>query len=249
MTVQRPGAWIDLGLTLPIFVAYHLGVVFLNVHNASDLLTFQLLRVAEGNTAVYLLLCAAIGVVFAGVFAWLGRGQAFRPRKFVQILLEGAAYAFVLRVGGAYIVGRLFAATSGGGAAGAVPLASQGPFAGIVMSLGAGFYEELTFRVVLFGLGAKLMTWLFAGEPLGFLGKSEGRPSLRAIVIAALWAVIAAAAFSGVHYIGELGDPFKLTSFVFRLVLGLLLTLIYVTRGFAAAVWAHALYDVWVLVL
>jgi hypothetical protein len=33
------------------------------------------------------------------------------------------------------------------------------------------------------------------------------------------------------------------------MLLGLALTLIYVTRGFAAAVWAHATYDVWVLVL
>ena len=27
---QKSDAWTDLGLTLPIFVAYHLGVVFLN---------------------------------------------------------------------------------------------------------------------------------------------------------------------------------------------------------------------------
>ena len=37
------------------------------------------------------------------------------------------------------------------------------------------------------------------------------------------------------------------TDFALR-VLGLVLTLIYATRGFAAAVWTHALYDVWVLV-
>jgi len=36
---------------------------------------------------------------------------------------------------------------------------------------------------------------------------------------------------------------------VFRMVLGFTLTLIFVTRGFAAAVWAHAAYDMWVLVL
>ena len=40
----------------------------------------------------------------------------------------------------------------------------------------------------------------------------------------------------------------ELVSFTFRAVLGLILTLIYVARGFAAAVWTHALYDVWVLV-
>jgi len=27
-----------------------------------------------------------------------------------------------------------------------------------------------------------------------------------------------------------------------------MLTLVYATRGFAAAVWTHALYDIWVLV-
>ena len=51
------------------------------------------------------------------------------------------------------------------------------------------------------------------------------------------------------HYIGPLGDHFDVRTFVFRWVLGMLLTIIFVFRGFAAAVWAHAFYDVWVLVL
>jgi hypothetical protein len=51
-----------------------------------------------------------------------------------------------------------------------------------------------------------------------------------------------------VHYLGPFGDKLELGSFVFRLTLGLALTLIFATRGFAAAVWAHALYDLWVLV-
>jgi hypothetical protein len=63
-----------------------------------------------------------------------------------------------------------------------------------------------------------------------------------------VWAVVCAAAFSGMHYLGPLGDPFDMRSFVARAVLGLMLTLVYAMRGFAAAVWTHALYDVWVLV-
>ena len=62
------------------------------------------------------------------------------------------------------------------------------------------------------------------------------------------WAIACAVIFSGVHYVGPLSDDFKLTSFTFRAVLGLVLTLIFVLRGFAAAVWTHAIYDVWVLV-
>ena len=57
----------------------------------------------------------------------------------------------------------------------------------------------------------------------------------------------AAAAFSAWHYVGPLGDPFELRSFVFRWVCGLVFTLIYVFRGFAPVVWTHALYDIWVL--
>jgi hypothetical protein len=63
------------------------------------------------------------------------------------------------------------------------------------------------------------------------------------------WALASAVIFSGMHYLGPLGDPFDARSFVARGVLGLALTLVYATRGFAAAVWTHALYDVWVLVM
>jgi hypothetical protein len=251
---DKPGAWVDLGLTLPLFLAYHLGVVFLKVQNATDLVTGPLLQLAEGNHAVYLLITASIGTVFAGVFALLGRGQAFRPGKFVQIALEGVLYAVLMRIGAAYVVGRMFASIGGPlhvGAPLAAPAATegQGPFVGLVMSLGAGFYEELAFRVILFGLGAKLFVWLFAHQPYGVVVQGPKRLTWRGFLVATLWSVIAAALFSGMHYVGALSDPFQLPSFTFRLVLGLVLTLIFVLRGFAAAVWAHALYDVWVLVL
>jgi hypothetical protein len=116
------------------------------------------------------------------------------------------------------------------------------------MSLGAGFYEELAFRVALFGLGAKVLVWFSARQEVGLV---RSAPPLRftAILVMASWALVSSAAFSGVHYVGALGEPFEVRSFVARAVLGLALTLVYATRGFAAAVWTHALYDVWVLVL
>jgi len=217
---------VDLALTLPVFLAYHLGVVFLNVRNGSDLVTGELMQVAEGNKAVYLLLTLAIGVAFAGVFAWLGRGQAFRVTRFVQIAIEGIVYAFLMRAVGSYVVGSMFA--------GKVSLHG---FPGVVMSLGAGFYEELTFRAILFGGGA----W--------FLRKLTFAGTIRGTIMTWGWALACAAIFSAIHYVGPLGDTFNLQSFVFRMVLGMALTVIFVFRGFAAAVWAHAFYDIWVLVL
>jgi hypothetical protein len=234
---DKPGAWVDLALTLPIFVAYHIGVIFLNVHNAADVVTFEILRAAAGSRGLYLLFTLAIGTVFTGVFAWLGRGEAFRTSKFVQIACEGILYAFAMRLAGTYVVGRLFAGNSA--------IANEGKFAGAIMSLGAGFYEELTFRVLLFGVGAKVLGYLFSPKGALPLGK---RDLARVFVVKLVWALVCAAIFSGIHYTGALGDPFNLKSFVFRMVLGFTLTVIFVTRGFAAAVWAHAAYDMWVLV-
>jgi hypothetical protein len=259
---DRPGAWVDLGLTLPIFLVYHLTVVFLGVQNATDVVTGALISLSEGDKTKYLLATLAIGVIFAGTFALLGRGQAFRPRKFVQIMIEGTVYAFVMAAGANLIVGGLLgvlpqpmgAVSISSGVAPEPSIASgireDGRFVGFVMSLGAGFYEELTFRVLLFGLGAKVLVWFFGKQRVELAGTSAtGGFSLRSLLVMAGWAVVCALVFSGVHYVGPMADDFKLASFLFRMVLGLALTLIFVMRGFAAAVWTHAIYDVWVLVL
>lgn len=237
---DRPGAWVDLGLTLPIFLVYHLAVVFLGVKNATDMVTGTLLSLSAGEKTKYLLATLAIGVIFAGTFALLGRGQAFRPKKFLQIAVEGVVYAVVMRLAAAAVVGRLFAG----------PIQQEGRFVGFVMSLGAGFYEELAFRVLLFGGGAKVLVWLFAKEQvvLSGTGPTTKKVSLHSVGIMFLWSVVCALVFSGVHYVGAMSDSFDLASFTFRTLLGLALTLIYVSRGFAAAVWTHAVYDVWVLV-
>ncbi len=236
--IDKPSPLVDLALTLPIFVAYHIAVVFMKVRNATDWVTGLLLRLVENDKSIYLGVTLAIGIVFALAFTVAGRGQAFAPRKFVQVAFEGVAYAVMMRVVGAQVVGRLLASV----------LKDDNAVVQFVMSLGAGFYEELAFRVVLFACGAKLLVWTFASERVAVVG--VGRParlSLVAVAITLVWALASAAIFSGVHYIGPLGDKFELASFTFRAVLGLMLTLIFVFRGFAVAVWAHALYDIWVL--
>lgn len=249
---DRPGAWVDLGLTLPIFLVYHAAVVFLGVKNATDMVTGALLELAHGDKGTYLLATGAVGVIFAGVFALLGRGQAFHPQKFFQIAIEGVAYAVLMRVAAGYVVGRLFAGPI-------QPAQEENRFVGFVMSLGAGFYEELAFRVLLFGVGAKVLVWLFAHQEVQLTGTTPvfaagpnvapaRRFSLRALLVMVGWAVSSALLFSAAHYIGPMADAPQAASFVFRAVLGLCLTLIYVFRGFAAAVWTHAVYDIWVLV-
>jgi hypothetical protein len=221
------GPWIDLGLTLPIFVGYHLGVIVLPVRNAADLVTRELVALANNNFLLYGGLTLAIGAAYVILLMVLGRGHALRWERFGLIAAEGVLYAVAMRLIAGYVVGRVFLAMS-----------MRDGFTGLVMSLGAGFYEEIAFRVLLFGMGLKLLQILFPiSVPLHGLFVSMG------------WAVASAAAFSAWHYVGALSEPFAAKSFVFRWVCGLVFTAIYAFRGFAPAVWTHALYDIWVLVL
>ncbi len=220
----------DLALTLPLFIIYHLGVVFLPVRNAADVVTRELAQLAQNDLLAYSGLTLLIGAVFAGVLLMLGRRQSLHWQRFLLVGVEGVLYALTMRVIAGYVVGRLdldvgFAAEQ------------PGVFAAGVMSLGAGFYEELAFRVGLFGLGLRVM-------------RAAARPATAAkrVIMWLVWALCASALFSAWHYFGELGDPFELRSFVFRWVCGLVFTVIYAFRGFAPAVWTHALYDIWVLV-
>ena len=199
------------------------------VRNAADLVTHELVNLAHNDLLAYSGLTLAIGIAFAGVLLVLGRGHSLHWQRFLLVGLEGVLYAFVMRVLAGYVVGRLHL-DAGAPAAPSV-------FAGAVMSLGAGFYEELVFRVGIFGLGLRVVRTLFnAGS------------GTRRVVSWLGFALFTSALFSGWHYVGEFGDPFELRSFVFRMVCGVVFTAIYAFRGFAPVVWTHALYDLWVMV-
>ena len=53
---------------------------------------------------------------------------------------------------------------------------------------------------------------------------------------------------SAIHHIGVMGDPFTLGTFLFRFFAGILLAVIFHVRGFAVAVYTHAIYDIFVMV-
>jgi membrane protease YdiL (CAAX protease family) len=101
---------------------------------------------------------------------------------------------------------------------------------GLALSLGAGLFEEFIFRVLLLG-GLLFGTRLVLPHHLG---------TVVAIVLAALL-------FSAAHYVGPLADRFTFLSFLFRFVAGLLFTGLYYLRGFAVTAYAHAFYDIRVI--
>lgn len=220
----------DLALTLPVFIGYHLGVVFLPMRNAADLVTHELVALADNSLLAYSGLTVVIGLSLAAILLVLGRKESLRWQRFAWVGLEGILYAVAMRLIAGYVVGKLHLYAG-------VTLGSDA-FAGLVMSLGAGLYEELAFRVVLFGLGVRVVR--------AALSASVGA---RRVVVTLGWAVATAALFSGWHYVGPFGEALELRSFLFRWVCGVVFAAIYAFRGFAPVVWTHALYDIWVLVL
>jgi len=99
----------------------------------------------------------------------------------------------------------------------------------LVLSLGAGLYEELLFRV--------LLVTAFAAIARQIAGLDRTPSALVAVVASA-------AVFSAFHYVGPLGDDLEVASFTYRFLGGLVFSGIYVTRGFGIVAWSHALYDV-----
>jgi len=204
--------------------------VWMDVQNAADIVTRELKNLAASSLAAYSGLTITIGAVFAGILLVMGRGHTLRWQRFALVAAEGILYAVAMRLVASYVVGKVHLD------AGLPEAESPGFFTSIVLSLGAGLYEEIAFRVGLYGVGRRLVLAMMPEAP----------PGQR--VLASLgWAAACAAVFSGWHYFGQFGEPFELRSFLFRWVCGAVFTIIYVFRGFAPVVWTHALYDIWVL--
>lgn len=174
-------------------------------------------------------------VVLIGIGVYLYERKAripIRPRYFGWMLAESVVYAWgtALLVSG--LVGALLLA-AGAGIASESPRLTAAVFESglgtrLALSIGAGVYEELLFRVLLVG-------GLYAGLR---------RVLARRRAAYAVAAVTGALVFSAVHYIGPLGDAFTLASFTFRFLFGLMLNLLFLWRGFGIAAWTHALYNV-----
>ena len=219
----------SLVLVTPIFLIYHLGILLIPLRNGVDLVTNLMISLLRLSMPGYILLT----VLLAGAMLLVGRklraGGRVHVFSFGRIALESTILAVVML----FTVG--LATTS--------VLPNQvGPMGGyhmgfldkLVMAAGAGFHEELVFRVGLFGG----LTWLFKRAP-----RLAG---WRAPVLAA---TLAAMAFSAVHYVGALGDSFTLASFIFRFFSGIYLTLVYRYRGFGVAVYTHTIYDLGIFFL
>ena len=229
----------SLSFALPLLLFYQVLAVLLahgprSVRNGADVILQALFTAVAGAWGPPLfMLCLIGGGLWLVVRDMRAHGSRLRGSVFFLMLAEAVALALVfgLCVGSVTsgVLGLLQMLSVGAGAEGRLDSWTH-----LMVSLGAGIYEELLFRVLLVGAlsaGARAL--------LGWRPMTAG--------IAAT--VLGAAIFSAFHYIGPYGDQLQVYSFVFRMVAGLFFSALYLLRGFGITAWTHALYDVSLLLL
>ena len=168
-------------------------------------------------------------VALAGIFVLYRERKKLSSLKmgyFFTMLIEASFYAFFLALLINTTVSGLLQIVQSS------PIEKLTMLQQLALSLGAGLYEELFFRVILVSILLFTFNKIFSKQSVAFAS---------AILLAAV-------IFSLVHYVGAFGDPFTLGSFLFRFLFGLALNAIYLWRGFGMAAWTHAIYDLMVIV-
>jgi hypothetical protein len=227
----------SLLFALPLLVFYQVLAVLLahgqrSIRNGADVILQGLFTAVAGAWGPPLFMACLIA---AGL--WLvardmrAHGSRLRAILFLTMLGESIVLAglFGLGVGGVTsgVLGLLQTLAL-------APTSQLDPWTHLMVSLGAGIYEELLFRVLLVGALSSAARALLGWRPVP------------AGVAATL---LGAAIFSAFHYIGPYGDRLELYSFVFRMVAGVFFSALYLARGFGITAWTHALYDVLLLVM
>ena len=215
--------------SLPLLLGYEI-LLFMSqpsneqmVRISVDVWMQSFIRLMGVNATAVILLLVAI----AGIFILYREREKFahlRPVFFVYIIVESLVYAMVIGAATSTITAELTMFVSSG-------IDQLSYLQKLSLSLGAGLYEELFFRVILVSAAIYILKKFFRQKWL----------------VNTLAILSAAVLFSLAHFTGSMGDPFTLDAFVFRLLFGIALNIIYIWRGFSVAAWTHALYDIFVI--
>ena len=231
----------SLTFALPLLLTYEVlafslsGHEFAGVRNGADVLLKSIFLTLGGRQGLII-----FGALLVGGGSWIvwrdTRARTIEPAVFALMMAESVLYAFAFGFVTGTLTGLLLPGLSLVGFTATLALQSSVGWSlptQLMISLGAGIYEELLFRVLLVSGLAWLMRRIFRWGGTA----------------AWIFAVIAGALiFSAFHYIGPYGDDFGVASFTFRAVAGVLFSGLYVLRGFGVTAWTHALYDVFLAV-
>ncbi len=237
---------------LPLFIVYHAGLWWLHTFaglrwaNAVDIVLANWLGLL--GMAGPLLSLILVVVVFLAMHAMTGRSWR-RPGAATWLLMVVESLILALPV---FLLSRLVmniidylplaaSAEYGGESLPAAPIALPWQ-ANMILSCGAGVYEEFFFRVLVMGLLVLVLRKVF-----------RVRSGWRYVIAA----VLQAALFAASHHLP--GGQEEITAYaqlrgylpaiLFRTAAGLYFAFVYVERGFGISAGAHAGYDLMVVAL
>jgi hypothetical protein len=216
--------------TLPVLILYEVGIFIFNksevqgVRNGADVL----LRYFYSFFGLYgFYAFAASLILILGIGFWIEYRRhdriTFHGKYIPGMVFESLIYGILL-----YLILSKIASID-------IQIGGQGPeniIQSLVLIFGAGIYEELLFRVILVS-GIALFL-------ISILNWQKNSAYIAGVILAAL-------IFSWFHYIGEFGDIWQIRTFLLRAFGGVLLSVLYVARGFGIAVYAHIFYDCFIL--
>ena len=221
---------------LPLLALYELLAAILplgethGVRNGADVILKSVFYAAFGRWGPL-----AFGVLLVAIFLWgawrdkRANGEPLRAAYFTWMLGESVALALIFGVVVGLLTARLLGTLH---MLALAPMQQLDTPTKLMVSLGAGLYEELLFRVILV-------------SGLATFGRVACRMSPR--IAGAFAVVLGAVIFSAFHYVGAYGDVFTIQSFTFRMIAGLFFSALYLLRGFGIVAWTHALYDVFLI--
>ena len=213
--------------TIPLFVIYEIGVFTISVNdivilrNGADVLMRQVL----GVFGIYGVYGFSASFMIGFMVAFLRQKKALKSTAIhgeylIWMFLESICWGFALYILMASTTPLLITNTTG-------TMLQQ-----VVLSIGAGIYEEFVFRVILIAGFGSILGFIFQWKK---------------IAKTASGIIFAAALFSLFHFMGDYGEDPNFPVFMMRFIAGVFLGIIYVFRGFGPAAYAHTVYDLIVL--
>ena len=210
-------------ITLPIFLTYELGIFWMRniefnyIQNGADVLIEQaILRlgfdVIYVSSIIFLFVLLIIIYYQKHHFNSLSISRPYLGAMF----LESIVYAIILF----FLMGNLYL----------MDVSTNDLYCNIILSLGAGIYEELIFRVLLIYVFYQSIKFLFR--------LSKFSTNFYAVILSAIL-------FSSFHFIGA--ESFNQEAFAVRFIAGIFLAFLYVQRGFGITAITHSFYDIFVI--
>ena len=212
---------------IPFLIIYEFMVLFLSrnevstLRNGADILLRQFMSLF-GDVGLYIT-SISFFLIFLIVFLLQKKNMndtSIKSNYLLLMLIEGFVWGIVLFFLMLFSQNLLTFPSS-------KELISQ-----IILSIGAGLYEELVFRVLLIIVLTKIIKIIFLWNNF---------------ICVMISMIISAIIFSYFHFLGPYGDTLSFSVFIYRFLGGFFLGFLYILRGFGITAYTHINYNLFII--